>query len=356
MTSRFGFGRSLLLVIVLPFALLITVAMSLSSWVSLTNGRSAVDELAVELNERITAGITEHVRAFAQTPFLFLQVVAAPYIAGDQELDDFRKLERSLLRQLELANGIDALYYANEAGHFVLVKAGERKLLYVRDESTGPYRHFYELDDAGNRTKLVKTQEYDPRERPWYKAAAQAGRAAWSPVYPFAAEPVLGVTPVVPIYDDLGELRGVFGADLTLSGIAGFLRGLEISPSGMAFIVERSGAVIAASSNEPPFIETDAGRERLYATDSRLPMLRTTVSALTAEFGSLSGVTNARLTYALADENHFVQVTSLQDKHGLDWLLFVVIPESDFMSHVNANIRFSMCSRWRCWWWPFCSA
>jgi diguanylate cyclase (GGDEF)-like protein len=342
MTSWLGVGRTLWLVIVLPFALLITAVMGLTTWVSLIQGRSSVDELAVELNERITTGITEHVRSFAHTPFLFLKVVAAPYVAGEQKLDDYRKLQRSLLHQLKLAKGVDALYYANESGHFVLVKAGPQNIVYVRDESTEPYRYFYELDDSGNRVKLIKTQEYDPRTRPWYQAAAEAGRPAWSPVYPFAAEPVLGVTPSIPIYDELGKLRGVFGADLTLSSIAGFLRGLEISPNGQAFIIERSGAVIASSSSEPPFLETDNGRERLNATDSRSPIIRATASALISEFGSLADIANERRTYEFDGENHYVQITALEDEHDLDWLLVAVIPESDFMAHVNANTRFSL--------------
>ena len=69
-----------------PFALLIAAVMGLTAFVSLIYGRSAVDELAVELNERISTGIAEHVRSFAQTPFLFLRVVAAPYVAREQEL------------------------------------------------------------------------------------------------------------------------------------------------------------------------------------------------------------------------------------------------------------------------------
>jgi hypothetical protein len=37
--------------------------------------------------------------------------------------------------------------------------------------------------------------------------------------------------------------------------------------------------------------------------------------------------------------HQFVQVTPWQDEFGLDWLVIVVVPESDFMAQINANTR-----------------
>lgn len=34
-----------------------------------------------------------------------------------------------------------------------------------------------------------------------------------------------------------------------------------------------------------------------------------------------------------------MQVTPWKDKWGLDWLVVVVVPESDFMEQINANTR-----------------
>jgi len=39
----------------------------------------------------------------------------------------------------------------------------------------------------------------------------------------------------------------------------------------------------------------------------------------------------------LAGNRQFVQVTPWHDKYGLDWLVVVVVPESDFMAQINAN-------------------
>jgi len=329
------------LVIVLPFVVLIATAMGLTAWVSLYHGRSAVDELAVELNQRITDTITGHVSSFTEMPLHFVQVVSAPYRAGETEPRDYPALERTFLRQLHFTKSIDALYYGNEDGHFVLVKSPEQRLSFVRDENTGDNRHIYEIDEAANHLKQIDVQPYDPRQRPWYRSAIASGTPTWSPVYLFAAESVLGISPVVPIHDQNGKILGVFAADLTLLEIANFLRGQDISSNGQAFIIERSGHVVATSSAEPPFTQSEEGRERLFVGDSQNNIIRVIASALQTEFGSFERIgSHKRLSYDVGEESHFVQVTEMQ-ANGLDWLLVVAIPKSDFMAHINASTRFA---------------
>ena len=315
--------------------------MGLTAWVSLYHGRSAVDELAVELNQRITDTITGHVSSFTEMPLHFVQVVSAPYRAGETEPRDYPALERTFLRQLHFTKSIDALYYGNEDGHFVLVKSPEQRLSFVRDENTGDNRHIYEIDEAANHLKQIDIQPYDPRERPWYRSAIASGTPTWSPVHLFAAESVLGISPVVPIHDQNGKVLGVFAADLTLLEIANFLRGQDISSNGQAFIIERSGHVVATSSAEPPFTQSEEGRERLFVGDSQNNIIRVIASALQTEFGSFERIgSHKRLSYDVGEESHFVQVTEMQ-ANGLDWLLVVAIPKSDFMAHINASTRFA---------------
>ncbi len=38
-------------------------------------------------------------------------------------------------------------------------------------------------------------------------------------------------------------------------------------------------------------------------------------------------------------QRQFVQVTPYQDQYGLDWLVVVIIPESDFMAKIQANTQ-----------------
>jgi sigma-B regulation protein RsbU (phosphoserine phosphatase) len=331
---------SLRWVLVVPFVLEIFAAVGLTGYLSLRNGQQAVNDLAARLSREVSDRIEEHIRTLADFPQLFLQMNATAVSTRNLDLEDFPRIERYFWQQVQLTNLVPTLYYGNQEGDFILLKKGDPDLIYIRDESTAPLRKIYHLDQQGNRTDLIKTDEYDPRTRPWYKAAIQAGKPTWSGIYLFTAAPDLGITPVVPIYNDQGVLRGVLAIDFTLSQISDFLGNLKISQSGQAFIIERSGDIVASSANELPFVTSKEGRERRNAVNSTNLLIRGAALYLQKQFGAFDRIgSNQQLTFDLDGKRQFLQVTAVRDSRGLDWLMVVVIPEADFMERINANTR-----------------
>ena len=331
---------SLRWVLVVPFVLQIFAAVGLTGYLSLRNGQQAVNDLAARLSREVSDRIEEHIRPLADFPQLFLQMNATAVRTRNLDLEDFPRVERYFWHQVQLTNLIPTLYYGNQEGNFILLKKGDPDLVYIRDESTAPRRKIYRLDKQGNRTEVIKSEEYDPRTRPWYKAAIQAGKPTWSPIYLFTATPDLGITPVVPIYNDKGVLRGVLAIDFTLSQISDFLGNLKISQSGQAFIIERSGDIVASSANELPFVTSKEGRERRNAVISTNFLIRGAALYLQKHFGAFDRISgNQQLTFDLDGKRQFLQVTAVRDGRGLDWLMVVVIPEADFMERINANTR-----------------
>jgi sigma-B regulation protein RsbU (phosphoserine phosphatase) len=335
------FGKvPLRIILVVPFVFQIFTVVGLVGWLSLRNGQKAVNDLAARLSREVSARIEEHVQTLADFPQLFLQMNATAIRTGNLDIEDFPRVERYFWQQVQLTNLVPTLYYGDEAGKFILLKKENPDLVYIRDESTASRRQIYHLDQQGNRTELIKTDEYDPRTRPWYKAAVQAGKPTWSPIYLFTAAPDLGITPVVPIYNDKGSLRGVLAIDFTLSQISDFLRRLKISRSGQAFIIERSGEIVASSANELPFVTTKEGRERRNAVHSNNLLIQSAAQYLQKRFGVFDRInSNQQLIFELNGKRQFVQVTPLQDGRGLDWLMVVVIPEADFMERIDANTQ-----------------
>jgi phosphoserine phosphatase RsbU/P len=331
-------------VLVVPFILQISAAVGLTGYFSLRNGEQAVNDLASKLSREITARIEERIQNLADIPHLFLQINGKAIQTGNLNIDDFPNVQRFFWRQVQLSNFASTLYYGNTDGDFILLKKGENKqepdLVYIRDKSTEPLRKIYRLDQQGNSTDLIRSAEYDPRARPWYKAAIQAGKPTWSPIYVFTATPELGVTPVVPIYNQNGTTKGVLAIDLTLTQISDYLRNLKISRSGQAFIIERSGDIIASSTNELPFVTSKEGRERRNAINSTNELIRDTAVYLQKQFKSFDKInSNQQLIFDIDGKRQFLQVTAMRDGRGLDWLMVVVVPEVDFMERINANTR-----------------
>ncbi|MEC4984070.1 MAG: adenylate/guanylate cyclase domain-containing protein [Oscillatoria sp. PMC 1068.18] len=333
------------LVLVVPFVLQIFAAVGLTGWLSLRNGQKAIEEVLEQLSNDTAVKIDQHVENHFKTPHLVLQINANALRNGYLNVNDFQSLQKIFYSQLNLDESVDYLYLGTENGNFLGVQklpSGET-VLKIKGISTGENRVVYNLDDQGNATDFVEQDEYEPRERPWYQAAKLAKKPTWSPIYTSHHLGVLQITPVVPIYTDKNEFRGVLATNLILSQISEFLDDLEIGKSGEAFIIERGGELVASSTEEQYAMNTSEGEVRILATNSKSELIRLTMANLLAEFPNLKQIeTKNSFNYQSEGNRYWVQVTPLQDGRGLDWLTVVVVPQADFMSKIDANRRMTI--------------
>jgi len=331
---------SLSLVLLIPLVVQISLAVGVTGWLSFRNGQKAVNDLATRLSLEVAARTRENFRSFGDGAYRFLEINAGAIASGNLDLENFPNLERYFWNQTKTSDRPTTIFYGDEGGRFLLVKKEAESFAYIRDESTAPDRQIYRLDSLGNRTELIQSAAYDPRTRPWYKTAKLSKVASWSPIYVFAAQPILGITPVLPIYNKTGKLRGVLAVDLTLSQISDFLKSIKISKSGQVFAIERSGEIVASSTDELPFVPTKDGQKRLLATESQNALIRSATTHLQKTFGSFAQIHSQRqLIFDIDGKRQFVTVAPLQDKRGLDWLIVVAVPEADFIEEINANTR-----------------
>ncbi|MGD1922397.1 MAG: ATP-binding protein [Pleurocapsa sp.] len=104
--------------------------------------------------------------------------------------------------------------------------------------------------------------------------------------------------------------------------------------------MERNGLLVGDSAKEKPYKIVNDKPERLKAIDSKDILIKNTAEYLNEQFGNLNKIKRTQqLSFKLNGERQFVQVTPWQDELGLDWLVVVTVPESDFMGQINANTR-----------------
>lgn len=325
-------------------AILIIVAVGLTGLLAFLSGQEAVEDLATRLSQEVTVRIEDHVLNFLAIPHLFHEINLAANKAGNLSLENYEELRRTFWNEVYLSESVPYLYLGTETGDFLGLDSsfGAGDPVYkLRDETSSPERFTYSLDKDGNPVTRIERQEYDPRVRPWYQAAKEAGKATWSPIIVFSARPILGISPVMPVYDKNGDLYGVLGINLTLSELTDFLRSLDISPTGEAIIIERTGDMVATSGDEPPFTTTAEGtQDRLKATDTTDPLIRATALNLFSRFESLDNISQSeQFTFDFEGNRIFVEIAPLQDGRGLDWLSVVMIPEQDFTGPVFENLQ-----------------
>lgn len=328
--------------IIVPFVVQIFASVALVGYLSFRNGEKAINNLATQLSVQVTARINQRLENYFNTPHLVQQIKAMAVRTGNLDLSNFDKLQHQFWREIQLSNAIDSLYYGNESGDLLAVQKYEdgRIVVKIRDENTAPKRVIYELNAQGDRTKLLKSKEYDPRLRPWYKGTIAANAPNWTSVYISEDLAALQISPSTPVYDEKGKFIGVFSTNLILSSLNDFLNQLKISKSGDAFLLERSGELIASSTDELPFVKNGKDQLRLNAKDSKKQVIQSTFNQLISQFGNLSKINSPQhFTFYLKGKKQLVQVSPIEGVRGIDWVIVVVIPELDFMEEINANTR-----------------
>lgn len=335
--------------LVIPFVVQLVATVGLVGYLSFKNSQKAINDLANQFNREISRRIEQHITAYFNKSHQILRVTDDSRKSGNLDLQNFERLQYYFFEVVKDGDLESYLSYGNEQGEFVGVEHLEDGSFHlkIRTWLTEPIRDTFLLDpNNGDRIESLKSAEYDPRTRPWYKAAKAAGNAAWSPVYPFFSRQnkSLGMSAVRPVFNDLGELQGVLCINITLMRITDFLKYLYISSQGQSFIIERSGDLVVSSTIDETFISTekDGTREieRLPAISSGDQTVEATTQHLLDHFGDLSQIQHSQsLKFKIDQEWHYAQVLPIQDGRGIDWLAVVVVPESDFMAEIHKNTR-----------------
>ncbi|MBD2040559.1 diguanylate cyclase domain-containing protein [Microcoleus sp. FACHB-672] len=335
------------IVLVVPFLLQIFAAVGLTGWLSFRNGQKAVNDLTTQLQSAAAARIEERFRPYLETPHIVNQINLDAIEQGLLRPRDLSSIESYFLQQLNLFQAVGYIQWGNEFGEFIgVARVRDDGTLNIEaaDASTGNRLSTYTVNSKGHRDKRLRDNgPYDPRKRPWYKAAMQQGKPGWSPVYlGYGTEEVV-TDAILPVYDKKGRKLGVLGTTLFLSQIGDFLRSLKISPSAQSFIIERSGLLVASSTLDKPFVMRNGQAERVKATESKDILIRSTAEHLIKHFGNLSEINSSQsLTFELKNQQEFLQITPFRDNRGLDWLIVVVVPEADFMEQIHASNRSSI--------------
>ncbi len=331
------------IMIVIPFVILVTIAGGLTGYLSLRNGQEAVNNVAMQLRNEITARIQERVKNYLETAHLVNELHVNTISLEQIALNDTKSLERYFWKQIQTFSEVTNTFIGLPDGRFVggrQFRNGEPQII-LADESTNGGLNYYDADAQGNRTVVVEGEpNYDPRGRGWYKTAKTKGEAIWTNVYSEFTTKSPAITAAQPVYDKNHQFVGVVGSTAMLTDVSEFLSGLKIGKSGQTFIVERNGQLVAYSGQIG-----QKATERIKATaeDNSNVLIRETAKHLEAQYPDLLEINDTlQQDFILDGARQFLQVTPLKDTRGIDWLIVVTIPEADFMEQIDDNTRMTI--------------
>lgn len=349
---------SLKTLLIVPFVLQLFGAIGAVGYISYTNSQGAVNDVAQQLREELSLRIREELEDYTSVPHAINRINTEAVREGTLDIDKILG-ERQFWVQMRSFRNISYIYCGNERGAFMgvarLNEADDlqRQRLFVQysNPETQFMRRLFRLDDRGQRTERIpppNTRPFDPRQRPWYIAGKARQGIGWSDIYLDFSTQLPTVTATAPIFRRTdNRLIGVCAVDFYLpKEMSIFLGKLKVGKTddrgkstGVAFIVEKSGRLVASSQSEPVTTGTQENTKLIAAVDSPNPVIQATTRFLTEKFGKVSEISTAeQLDFELGGQKQFVQVIPFQD-NNLEWWIVVTISEADYLTRIYATTR-----------------
>ena len=329
--------------LVLPFTMLVIFVASSIGWVSYRAGEQAVEILArrvlADMVDRIGNATERHLSG-ALTALQSISPDPATVPKVQPFSDDLSFLEERFWAASGLFMEVNNyVYFAGTDGRFIGVNRVKRNFveLYVR-EPGAQKRSVYAVLAPGDRGRLIRTDNYDGRLRPWYGAAAHKIGPVWSEVYSDFSSKEPTITLAKSVYRRDLALAGVLATDVTLKTLTDFLRALTVSQHGVAFVIDSAGLMVATSGDEVPVRIENGVPARQPATEMHTALIRE--SAMRISRWRNAGAASASMSATFSSEVGTVELAAahLGQKYGVDWISVVAVPRADFMGGVTRGV------------------
>jgi len=333
-------------IVIIPVVVLVTMAVTLTGWLSFQSGESAVKTLTYQLQEEITKRVIADLSSYQTIPHQINQLNSNQLELEIRNLQDLSIWEKYLWKQLQVFPDFGVIAIANEQGEQVTVtRLGDGKIVVqVAYQNLGSGLNTYQTNSKGEKTTLSSTTpNYDPRKRPWYQKAVKAGKPAWSDVYLHFVDRTPQISAVLPFYDQDQKLTGVGTTVVKLQALSDFLATLQIGKTGQVLIIEPLGNIVASSTGESLARKINDKFEKVNIIHSNNSLSRAVGIQLQDEFGKLIfGNPSDNTTLVVDDKTYFVKITQAKDDNGLAWNILVILAREEFLEQIIQNNRLTI--------------
>jgi len=278
------------------------------------------------------------------------RLVSANVVGINEE--NFDSLERYFLDQLAIYPHFAGIYLGRPNGDFFYVSRDALKPGAVFRTKIIQHRN------EGNSTRLIwrdeqldtiaetydATDNYDPRNRPWYKRADAQRQIVWTDPYIFYTSQKPGITIAGPTYDANGTLQGVIGVDIEIDQLSRFIGNLNIGKNGRAFMINNNGDVVAYP--DPEKIKTagngtsDGYRlAKIEELDDVLSRKAFSAMAMKAAPDGRYHIKKSQFARFEHNGQHHHAMLMPFSFSNWPWIIGVHLPENDYLGTLKKNRR-----------------
>src|SRR4029079_2046966 len=177
------------LALILPFVITIFATVGTVGYFSLKNAQESVKYVADLFLDEISSKVERTLPSYLSIPNKVNRINALAIEMGSLELDNIAFMENYFWRQVLIFETIGFIGLGLENKDDIGAERLRNDLITIRSSSKASNYIFttVQVNEKGEKGKVLDRIPYDPRKRPWYKAAVKAGKAVWSEIYPNTA-------------------------------------------------------------------------------------------------------------------------------------------------------------------------
>jgi PAS domain S-box-containing protein len=256
-----------------------------------------VEKMAQQLSQSVSHEIEHHLERYLDEPHQLLQIKASAVKSGTLDLTNFSQLQQDFRYLLQTQTHINHIFFYTPQGDRISVQHPDR---------------FSPRQEASSTLMSVQ-----PRSQ-----------ATWSDVYHHLNPSIPAIDALIPLFNTEQEFQGVMGIEVQLSQLSSFLRELKLTPSAQAFILDRSGHPIASSNTD---------------LESTSATLQAAITTLNQTWDSLQQIDQSHYCqFQFQGQQQLLHILPFQDPYGLDWLVMVVIPITDFTDSFQEHTQLTV--------------
>lgn len=303
------------------------------NWVSQHSSEKIISSVMEQTKTRMKSFLSDPVHINK----MLVTQVQNEKLYGDEDLkrveDLFLESYKDLYRDIPQINNIS---YGDETKRYLGMRETHVGVfnLMLQDKRTSGTLNIYEGTDPTT-TLVSEIEGYNPLIRPWYKPVIDKKSAVWTDIYINVDERMEAtLSTSMPIRDASQGIVGVICLDITLSGIHDFLSQDASIGSGVVFLLDNQGRVVAQSTDRATMIRNEndpAQGTFIIGKFSDEPLVKKAVwhmDEIRAEEVDVK-------KFKIDGKAHFMSIQKLEGFEDLNWKIGVVIPEEDLIGNLR---------------------
>jgi adenylate cyclase len=297
------------------------------------NNSSVVLMLCDDIMAKTTDTVIDRTNSYLTPAAKLAKISSHMVAAGVIPLHDNARLERYAIEVMQAYPQIAMINIGDEAGNFLMPKRLSDGTIATKtmDRSVSPPLttwKYHNRDLEVVKIETSRTDQFDPRTRPWYKGAKETRRLCWTDMYILFTDQKPGITTSYPIVGPQGNFLGAIGCDIELNNLSLFLKSLKIGKTGLAFIFNGRELVAFPDPTKLVDFAEDGVVRPVYLEELGL-------DRITAAFRQYRRLGRPKLTVETGGKRYVASFTSFPPSFGKPWKVGVIVPEDDFIGAVK---------------------